>query len=225
MDTGLLDFGGGIWAEMPTGIQKTALKCILHEQNVSLLLQVGFTISFRFNTAREIEILRITKITCRTIATLRMTHRLKVLYSSGAVREDMKFSARTAFYPIGWAMHEVWGRICRDLRDSTISDANYVEYYRLFARAKLLLPDEVWALYFANNNHSIDPVLYTSGGRQTPSPLQTSATNQLVDAIVNFGEAPGPPNIGNTDTTPGSHSARLLISLDIPAGGMVTSHN
>lgn len=56
MDTGLLDLGGGIWAEMPTGIQKTPLKCVLHEQDVSLLPEVGFTIFFRsrFHAAREI---------------------------------------------------------------------------------------------------------------------------------------------------------------------------
>lgn len=166
------------------------------------------------------------KTTCRTIATLSMTHRMKILYSSGAVREDMKFSARTAFYPIGWAMHEVWGRICRDLGDSTITDANYVECCKLFARAKLLLPDEVWALYFANNNNRlIDSILYTSGGGQTPSPLQTSATDQLVDAIANLDEAPRSSDIGNTDATSMSLSARLLISLGVPAGGMITSHN
>lgn len=56
MDTGLLDFGRGIWAEMPTGIQKTALECVLHEQDVSLLPEVGLTIPFCFNAAREIEI-------------------------------------------------------------------------------------------------------------------------------------------------------------------------
>lgn len=155
-----------------------------------------------------------------------MTHRLKILYSSGAVREDMKFSARTAFYPIGWAMHEVWGRICRDLGDSKISDANYVEYCKLFARAKLLLPDEVWALYFANNNNRpIDSVLPTSGGEQIPSPLQTTATDQLVDAIVNVDEVPGSSNISNTDATLRDCSAKLLISLGIPTDGMATSHN
>lgn len=149
-----------------------------------------------------------------------MTHRLKILYSSGTVKEDMKFNARTAFYPIGWAMQEVWRRIGRDLGGSIISDAKSVEYCKLLNRAKLLLPSEVWTLFFTKNNHLKDSAPPTSGRGLTLSPLQAAAAGQSPGVTANFGrseEVPGPSTISGSDATLRNRSTRLLKSPDIPA--------
>lgn len=148
-----------------------------------------------------------------------MRHRLTVLYASGSVKADMRFEAQTAFYPIGWAMQEVWRRMARDLGDSTISDDNFLLYYNLLERAKLLLPDGVWKFFFANDRHLKAFPIYSASRPALPLPT-IIATYESTDAPANSeGAIQVLENsaVDNTDTTLRNRSTRLLKTPDLPA--------
>lgn len=142
------------------------------------------------------------------IATLRMGHRLVVLYESGNVREDMESNARTAFYSIGWAIQEVWRRIVCDFRDSKFLDANLLGYCGLLSGAKLLLPVEVWTLFFTRydslNSFVIPPVL----GLLPSLPETPAIYVSITQCHRQPCESPRPSRIGNTDVTLGERVSR-----------------
>lgn len=160
---------------------------------------------------------------------MKTVHTLRINYASGEMHQEMKYSIATAFFPIGWALLQVWQRMVQGMSANLESNDVFIGYCKLLERARRLLPNYIWKHFFAKGKARQGPaVLTNSGGGQAPPVSRYAAKEEgasTAEKSEKTTEAPNALTVKDAVLVLKNHSTRLLSSPDAPGRPPVGGSN